>query len=111
MKVTCDRCHKEFNNVLKEKEKQIDGQYIIRTYLECPHCGEQYNVCYDSQSTLVLKKQIRRHTAMLGTIRDEHQYRRKLKDLKDIEKKQKRLEREMKILQTKYCKYFEEKEN
>lgn len=90
--------------MLKEKEKQIDGQCIIRTYLECPHCGEQYDVCYDSQSTLVLKKQIRRHTAMLGTIRDEHQYRRKLKD-------QKRLEREMKILQTKYCKYFEEKEN
>lgn len=110
MKVTCDRCHKEFDNILKEKEKQIDGQCIIRTYLECPHCGEQYGVCYDSQSTLVLKKQIRRHTAMLGTIRDEHQYRRKLKD---IEKKQKRLEREMKILQTKYCKYFEEevKEN
>ena len=90
--------------MLKEKEKQIDGQCIIRTYLECPHCGEQY----DSQSSLVLKKQIRRHTAMLGTIRDEHQYRRKLKD---IEKKQKWLEREMKILQTKYCKYFEEKEN
>ena len=87
MKVTCDRCHKEFNNLLKEKEKQIDGQCIIRTYLECPHCGEQYNVCYDSQSTLVLKKQIRRHTAMLGTIKDENQYRRKLKD---IEKKQKR---------------------
>lgn len=105
MKVTCDKCHKEFDNILKEKEKQIDEQCIIRTYLECPHCGEQYVVCYDSQSTLVLKKQIRRHTAMLGTIRDEHQYRRKLKD---IEKKQKRLEREMKILQTKYCKYFEE---
>lgn len=94
--------------MLKEKEKQIDGQSVIRTYLQCPHCGAQYSVCYDSLSTIVLKKQIRRHTAMLRTIRDEHQYRRKLKD---IEKKQRRLGREMKILQTKYCKYFEEKEN
>lgn len=108
MKVTCDRCHKEFNNLLKEQTKQIDGQEIIRTYIECPHCKAQYTVCYDCQSTLVLKKQIRRHTAMLQTIKDENQYRRKLKD---IEKKQKRLEREMKVLQTKYSKQFEEKEN
>ena len=94
MKVTCDRCHKEFDNVLKEKEKQIDGKCIIRTYIECPHCGEQYNVCYDSQSTLVLKKQIRRHTVMLGTIKDEYQYRRKLKEQKN---KKKLLVRVMKI--------------
>ena len=107
MIVTCDRCHKDFNNVLKEQEKQIDGQDVIRTYLQCSHCGAQYNVCYDSPSTIVLKKQIRKHTAILGTIRDETQYKRKLKD---IRKKQKRLEREMKILQTKYYKYFEEEE-
>ena len=93
--------------MLKEQEKQIDGQSVIRTYLQCPHCDAQYDVCYDSPSTLVLKKQIRKHTVMLGTIRDETQYKRKLKD---IRKKQKRLEREMKILQTKYYKYFEEEE-
>lgn len=108
MKVTCDGCHKEFYNILKETEKQVDGQKIIRTYLECPHCRKQYDVCYDSQSTLVLKKQIRKHITMLETIRDEQKYRRKLKD---IEKKKKRLEREMNILQTKYEKDFrEEKE-
>ena len=105
MKVTCDRCHKEFNNLLKEETKTIEGQEIIHTFLQCSHCGMIYTVCYDSPSTLVLKKQIRRHTAMLQTIRDEHQYKRKLKD---IEKKQKRLEREMKILQSKYSPYFEE---
>lgn len=94
--------------MLKEKEKQIDGQSVIRTYLQCPRCGAQYSVCYDSPSTLALKKQIRKHTVMLGTIRDENQYKRKAKD---IEKKKRRLEREMKILQTKYYKHFEEKEN
>ena len=90
---------------MKEETKTIEGQEVIHTFLQCPHCGMIYTVCYDSPSTLVLKKQIRRHTAMLQTIRDEHRYKRKLKD---IEKKQKRLEREMKILQSKYSPYFEE---
>lgn len=90
---------------MKEETKTIEGQEIIHTFLQCSRCGMIYTVCYDSLSTLVLKKQIRRHTAMLQTIRDEHQYKRKLKD---IEKKQKRLEREMKILQSKYSPYFEE---
>ena len=105
MKVTCDRCHKEFNNLLKEETKTIEGQEVIHTFLRCSHCGMVYTVGYDSPSTLVLKKQIRRHTATLQTIRDVHRYKRKLKD---IEKKQKRLEREMKILQSKYSSYFEE---
>lgn len=90
---------------MKEETKTIEGQEIIHTFLQCSHCGIIYTVCYDSPSTLVLKKQICRHTAMLQTIRDEHQYKRKLKD---IEKKRKRLEREMKILQSKYSPYFEE---
>ena len=90
---------------MKEETKTIEGQEVIHTFLQCSHCGMVYTVCYDSPSTLVLKKQIRRHTAMLQTIRDEHRYKRKLKD---IEKKQKRLEREMKILQSKYSPYFEE---
>lgn len=89
---------------MKEETRTIEGQEIMHTFLQCSHCGMIYTVCYDSLSTLVLKKQIRRHTAMLQTIRDEHQYKRKLKD---IEKKQKRLEREMKILQSKYSPYFE----
>lgn len=90
---------------MKEETKTIEGQEVIHTFLQCSHCGMIYTVCYDSPSTLVLKKQIRRHTAMLQTIRDEQQYKRKLKD---IEKKKKRLEREMKILQSKYSSYFEE---
>lgn len=90
---------------MKEETKTIEGQEIIHTFLQCSYCGMIYTVCYDSPSTLVLKKQIRRHTAMLQTIRDEKQYRNKLKD---IEKKKKRLEREMKILQSKYSPYFEE---
>lgn len=88
---------------MKEQTKQIDGREIIKTYIECPYCKEQYIVCFDCQSTLSLKKQIRRHISMLQTIRDENQYKRKLKD---IHKKQKRLEREMNLLQTKYQKEF-----
>lgn len=95
--------------MLKEEEKQIGGQVVIRTYYECPECGAQYNICYDSPATLTLKKQIRKHTESLKTIRDANKY---WKELKDIKKKQKRLEREMGILKTKYEKEFlEEKEN
>ena len=92
---------------MKEETKKIDGQEITRTYFECPHCGEQYNVCYDSQSTLALKKQIRKNVEDIKTIRDQKKYYEKQQIIK---KKQKRLEREMKILQSKYFMYFEERE-
>lgn len=103
MTVRCDRCQKEFPNLLKEKTKQIGGTTIIHTFLQCPKCGEVYTVCYNSNSTLTLAKQIRKRTAELRNIKDEKQYGKKLKE---INKKQKRLEKEMKILQTKYQEYF-----
>lgn len=103
MKVTCDRCCKEFDNLLKEEEKTIEGQKVIYTYLQCPYCKKVFTVCYNTESTLVLSKQIRKHISLLQTIKDEKQYERKLKEVK---KKQKRLEREMKINQTKYSMYF-----
>lgn len=106
MIVTCDKCGCEFTVMLKEEQKKIDGIEVTRTFLECPECGQQYNSFYDSQSTLVLKKQIKKRTEELKTIKNESQYKRKLKD---ISKKQKRLERETKILENKFIKQkFEE---
>lgn len=99
MKVTCDRCHEEFYNVLKEQNKKVDGMNITRTFIECPNCGAQYTCYYDSQSTIVLKKQIRKQVSMLNEITDE---KKREKKLKEIKKKQNRLSREEKILQTKF---------
>lgn len=103
MIVTCDKCRMQFYSMLKEDTKEIEGRLITRTYFECPHCGQQYNICYDDRSTLVLKKQIRRQTEELGTIRDENKYWNKKQNIK---RRQKRLEKEMELLQKKYEKYF-----
>lgn len=103
MIVTCDKCHKEFESLLKEQTKIIDGNEIIKTYLECPHCGEHFVISLDNQSTLAKKKQIRRHVQMLGTIKDEKKFNAKQSD---IEKRSKRLKREERILKAKYLKEF-----
>lgn len=89
--------------MLKEQTRTIGGMNVTETFIQCPYCNEKFGAYYDTQSTLVLKKQIRKHIAKLQTIRDEHQYR---KELKAVEKKQKRLERETRILETKYNKEF-----
>lgn len=91
--------------MLKEQTKQIDGQEIIKTYIECPHCKQQYVICYDNHSTLVLKKQIRRIVSSLKMVTNEEEYKR---SLKKVEKKQNRLKREMDKLETKYNKHFKE---
>lgn len=106
-KVICNKCDKEFDNLLKQETKEVEGVEITHTYLQCPNCGEVYTVCYDSIATIVLKKQIRKCVVALQTIKDNRRYEQKLKEIK---KKQNRLERETNILQSKYCKYFVEKE-
>nr|DAP60049.1 MAG TPA: zinc finger domain protein [Caudoviricetes sp.] len=89
--------------MLKQEQKVVDNTEVTKTFIQCPFCGVRFGAYYDTQSTLVLKKQIRKHTAKLQMIRDEHQYK---KELKAVEKKQKRLERETRILETKYNKEF-----
>lgn len=85
--------------MLKEQTKTIEGHEIIRTYMECPKCKAQYDICYDDMYTLALKKQIRKETTKLKNVRNENKYRA---ELKKIEKKQKRLECANNILQSKY---------
>lgn len=85
--------------MLKEQTKTIEGHEIIRTYMECPKCKAQYDICYDDTETLALKKQIRKETTKLKNVRNENKYRA---ELKKIEKKQKRLECANNILQSKY---------
>ena len=97
--MTCDVCNYEFDCMLKEQTKTIEGQEIIRTFMECPKCSAQYDICFDDVSTLALKKQIRKETTKLKNVRNESKYRA---ELKKIEKKQKRLERANNILQSKY---------
>lgn len=108
MKVRCNRCERQFDNLLKEETKQIDGRLIIHTFLQCPYCKQVYSVCYHDYSTLAITKQIRKRTAKLRNIKDLKQYE---KELRKIQNKQKQLERNMKILQTKYQNYFRRKEN
>lgn len=97
--MTCDVCKNDFDCMLKEQTKTIEGHEIIRTYMECPRCKAQYDICYDDMDTLALKKQIRKETTKLKNVRNENKYRA---ELKKIEKKQKRLEHANMILQSKY---------
>ena len=97
--MTCDVCKNDFDCMLKEQTKTIEGHEIIRTYMECPKCKAQYDICYDDMKTLALKKQIRKETTKLNSVRNESKYRA---ELKKIEKKQKRLEHANMVLQSKY---------
>lgn len=96
--MTCDKCQTEFYSLLHEEEQTIDGVKVIQTYLQCPSCEHKYVVCYDTDATLALKKQIRKCVASLKEKKESQYYN----ELKKIKKKQKRLERESKLLQTKY---------
>lgn len=96
-------CHKDFENVPKERTKTVGGQEIKHIFLECPDCGRIYTICFESPSTKVLKKQIRKCTESLGEIRDEQKYKEKLKQIK---KKKRRLQREMDIVRSKYENFF-----
>ena len=107
-KVFCDNCGHEFHIMLKEQKQIINGEMIVRTYLQCPHCLSSFIVCYDNHRTLVMKKQIRRQTVSLQNITNEKEYERKLKR---IHKLQNRLENETNILKTKYENFLEQEGN
>ena len=107
-KVFCDNCGHEFHIMLKEQKQIINGEMIVRTYLQCPHCLSLFIVCYDNHRTLVMKKQIRKQTVCLQGITNEKEYERKLKR---IHKLQNRLENETNILKTKYEKFLEQEGN
>ena len=96
--MTCDVCKNDFDCMLKEQTKTIEGHEIIRTYIECPKCKAQYDICYDDMETLALKKQIRKETTKLKSLRNS-KYARGLQKVKE---KQKRLEHANMILQSKY---------
>ena len=106
--IVCDRCKRQFNERLYEQTKSVEGNEVIRTYLKCPYCKEVYTVCYDTQATLALKKQIRKNTALLSQIKNETKYKN---ELKRIEKRQRRLSKEMKVVETKYKEEFEKERN
>lgn len=84
--------------MLKEQTKTVEGHEIFRTYMECPKCRAQYDICYDDMQTLSLKKQIKKETKRLQSLRNS-KYARALQKVKE---KQKRLEHANIILQSKY---------
>lgn len=69
MKVTCDVCKNEFDTMLKEQTKTINGHEIYRTFMKCPTCGAEYDICYDDMSTLALKKKIKKQTQKLQSVK------------------------------------------
>ena len=81
MIVTCDRCHKDFTIKLKEQTKRFDEMDVTKTYLECPHCLKQFDVCLDNDVTLGLKKKIRKTTEKLKSIKNETKYRRTQREI------------------------------
>ena len=103
--VKCDKCKKEFNERIYEQNKKFGNLKVTKTFLMCPYCHTKFTICFDTDATLSKKKQIRKNTALLKTITDEREHK---KQVKIIEKRKKKLEREMKILQTKYARDFME---
>ena len=83
------------------------NKVIIKTYFECPHCNNEYPVCYDDAITLGIKKQIRKCVAQLSFLRDT-EYER---ELSKVKKKQRRLQLKQQWLETEFLKARQEKES
>lgn len=103
--VKCDKCNKDFQERIYEQNKVFDGLKVTKTFLRCPYCRKHFVICYDTDATIAKKKQIRKKTVLLSNITNEKEYR---KEQKNIEKRKNKLEREMKLLQTKYSRKFED---
>lgn len=92
MKVRCDKCRIEFLAMLQETEKETEKQgTIIRTYLKCPNCGAEYDVCYNNSVSLSVQKAIRKDSEKMKHVQTEQEY---YKLYRRIKKRQKRLVRE-----------------
>lgn len=74
MKVTCDRCHKDFKVTFRTKQYQVDSEKIIETFFRCPYCLEVYDVTYDNSMTSQLKEQIKMETEKLKQTKDMKEY-------------------------------------
>jgi len=93
--------------MLKEDELQVSAnKVIIKTYFICPHCDNEYPVCYDDATTLGIKKQIRKCVAQLSFLRDTDYER----ELNKVRRKQRRLQVKQQWLETEFLKAKREKE-
>lgn len=101
--VTCDKCKKDFQERIYEQNKMFGNLRVTKTFLRCPYCKAHFVICFDTDATIAKKKQIRKKTAMLSGITSSKEVKRLTKE---IEKSKKKLEREMKIIQTKYAEEF-----
>lgn len=103
--VKCDKCNKDFQERIYEQNKMFGNLKVTKTFLRCPYCKKHFVICFDTDATIAKKKQIKKKTAMLSEIGNNKEGKRLAKE---IEKSKKKLEREMKILQTKYAREFME---
>lgn len=83
MKVTCDKCRREFDIILQEKKKLVEQEEITKTCFVCPFCKKEYVVGYDNKETITIKQQIRVALSKNVSV---------LKKKKKLKKKQKQLE-------------------
>lgn len=83
MKVTCDKCRREFDIILQEKKKLVEQEEITKTYFVCPFCKKEYVVGYDNKETITIKQKIRVALSKNSPV---------LKKKNKLKKKQKQLE-------------------
>ena len=91
MKVTCDKCQKLFDYYIYEQELKQEDETFYRTFFQCPFCGSEFTVFYDSVETYSLKKKINKLKHELDKVNTEIEYQ---KVMKKIKKKLSRLNRE-----------------
>ena len=92
MIVTCDSCNKEFNNNELNREEKIIGLgtdkiiNITRVYLQCPHCGKQYDCFFETQQSVTLTNVLKKLKRKLKhNINNEKEYKKIYKKINRVE--------------------------
>lgn len=103
--VTCDKCYRDFQISILTEVKVLSGEQITRTYFECEHCGEQYNICFDNNVTEKIRSKIKQSISVINNQKSVSAHYTILKKIKRLQSK---LEIENKKNEKKF--YEQEKE-
>ena len=67
---TCDKCHREFDIVVKEKPVKGGG---AKLFFKCPHCRKQYLIANITAEGVKIREQIKTATGdELVRLREEY---------------------------------------
>ena len=85
--VTCVKCYRDFSISILTEVKVLSGEQITRTYFECEHCGEQYNICFDNNVTEKIRSRIKQNISIMNSQKSVSTYYTILKKIKRLQSK------------------------